>query len=189
MLKVHNEFLSELIITKKSIIHCARHLEKIDDQLLSKYDLHSDQLETRKLSSFFKSDFANSPNTIIEKSKRHASCHRFERVSRNKIEIEMDFDISIFPKGIGLDGIISRSNLSKSEIDFSTVEFRNGFEVKVVKLTRQIPTNHLTIISHFNGLNWELTTLFPGTFAPPLPIAPNDPNLYFWNDHFFVEYL
>ncbi|MFW6351758.1 MAG: hypothetical protein ACOC2E_05190 [Bacteroidota bacterium] len=98
----------------------------------------------------------------------------------------------LYPQGIGNDGIINLSDLSAQEKKMMTSTLRNGFEIFSVKLARPLPTWQMNLILETSDERHKIITLFPGTYAPPLP----DPDWHtaeqindysnFWNQYVFV---
>lgn len=138
------------------------------------------------LASHFQKDmpgskfYSKSPEDLLEEAIRlfPAKFREAKPDEDGRIRISL-----IFPREIGISNVVSIDDLAKEEIERIKVVSRNGKNVRSVETDRIIPTRECQFI--FSS-NWQLITMFPGEFAPPLPASPNIHDEY-WDNHVFTE--
>ena len=89
----------------------------------------------------------------------------------------------IFPEVIGISNVVSINELTEDEKDTIEIVERQGKKVRVVKMSRIVPTKECQIIL---SEDWQLITMFPGEMAPPLPDSPDSHDEY-WDNHVFMN--
>lgn len=123
--------------------------------------------------------YANSPQAILEE----AQVLFPEKFEYAKVCDDGRIRISLnFPKYIGCCNVVNIADLTEDEKKTMELVDRHGKQVCIVRTNRVIPTSECQIVL---SADWQLITMYPGMFAPPLPVHPHESE--FWNNHVFIE--
>ena len=123
--------------------------------------------------------YGDSPQAILEEA-QSLFPEKFEKATvcdDGRIRISLSF-----PRTIGCSNVVNVADLTIEEKKNMTLVDRHGKHVRVVKTNRVIPTSECQLIL---SSDWHLITMFPGMFAPPLPVYPDESE--FWSNHVFIE--
>jgi hypothetical protein len=134
--------------------------------------------------SYFDIDVLPNPESVLA----HLSDKTTNQiiVQANGTEVHMyNFDMEI-----GFDGI---EHLSKiNSLDINKFE-RNGHEINYGLIKRRLPrTSHLCLVVKISNQSYEVLTMFPGKYAPPMPNLNQSTQFYlqckdFWDKHILIK--
>lgn len=179
--------------------HLLGHFISVPDKyrniLTSKLDLGNKDIDKQLAvsGSKFSVDFVKDPLNLMDRVIYGLTHLSRREIFHNSIpDIAITFDTVNYPKGIGLDGIISMDEIDPQLIPSIEVKHRAFFDIKVIK-GKMSPSWQLNIIFGKNKSGkMDIHTIFPGIYAPPFPDADRQAeNIYkaaknFWDKHVFV---
>ncbi|MFT5601083.1 MAG: hypothetical protein ACI9N1_001322 [Flavobacteriales bacterium] len=189
----YKELLRSVSFPFVSQVHVAKHLELIHPDFLKQLSFSQQSVFESFIGSKFKSQFAKTPTELITKAIQFGKIESFLNREYSKLELQFSFNKKDYSAGIGWDTIIDISKISTADDNNLTTSERNGTVVNVFKSDQKIETNLLNMILHRNANKWEVTTIFPGTMAPPLPNSffkedrSKEEARIFWQNHAFVK--
>jgi hypothetical protein len=104
---------------------------------------------------------------------------------------QFTFKKSEYPNGIGNDGLISFDSLDANEISKVYKKKRESSIVNAYPTSNKFPTWEFIVVSQTQPTH-EIITIYPGTYAPPLPMDTMSPEVFkvcdeFWKVHALIE--
>jgi hypothetical protein len=190
----YKNLLSTVSFPKISQLHVSKHFEQLDANFTQLLSSSLQDRNNRYKGSKFNTHFATHPLQLIDRIIASGTIVRFQNVKYSKIEMEVSFSQSNFPSGIGWDSIIPITEIPTEARAYLKKETRENSSVLVHKTKEKIPTHTLVLILHRQRNQWEVTTCFPGIFAPSLPHSFFKSNqqrtqaTQFWKNHAFIKY-
>lgn len=112
-----------------------------------------------------------------------------------RYEAVFRFSREDWPTGIGTDGVVDLSEVSRDSATVVRREERGGYSVSVVYHVEAPPTWRVNLVAVAEGdvpQVWQVTTAFPGMMAPPFPAQSRQSAetygeaLKFWSRHGLV---
>ncbi len=123
--------------------------------------------------------YSDSPESVLELAMRLFPAKFSEAVA----DPDGRFRISLlFPHSIGTSNIVAVADLTPQQRERIGLVDRHGITVRAVKGVACVPTAECQLV--FSS-DWNLITMYPGIFAPPLPASPDEPS-EFWDNHVFI---
>lgn len=176
--------------------HVLKHFTSIDKDCLEKFlrntQYSRDDLQKRmqKFGSKFQKEFLSNPMEaveLLEKEKDFVQHYRMK--SRDRIELQLVYDMARYPEGIGYDTLVRKS--ATSDLQDIQVRIRHGFPIEYTTGNPRPTWEMHYIFNRIEGV-WRLLTVFPGKYAPPFPDhekqGEEEYALYaaFWKEHVFL---
>ncbi len=178
--------------------HILRHFRHCTEEYLqdlaikANKDLSEIKNQMEIKGSYFHPAFTGNPASLydfviseIRKRKLHP------KQQDNSLHFRLIFSESEYPHGIGSDGLCALSDLSDDEKQNIYWSDRAGTRVMMVQ-SKMHPSRQLHLLCNKTKEGYEPLTIFPGTYAPPLPNPKylEGENLQnakdFWNQHVFI---
>lgn len=179
----------EFILTDEKAFYLIKHFEKMDEKGMLYFQQmgHASEAINHALSSIgskFYASFCANPFELIQKI---AYFTPFEVIPQTNGNRAFRYKIA-FEGGIGTNTLVNIQAIPQTNKSTVKKVIRNGFQVNVVERNFFDPTNELVLIC--NSLN-EVTTVFPGMYAPAFPTQLVDKNeveasKLFWENHAFI---
>ena len=185
--------LNSLSLNEATQLHLLRHFSSLDERyaenLTSAHGIQGQKIKDQMNMSggkFF-TGFASNPIELWERLKKV--------IVETPVSVSWDgdhgycrvlFDEEQFPDGIGVDGIIKLKELDEKDKKFLRREQRDGIEIIFFDLPSKRKTWQVNVALMKTDKGISLTTIFPGTFAPPFPNRKHQnedaysKNLEFW---------
>ena len=195
--------LNNVILTKDRRLHIAGHMSSLS--LLSRICFLLNGVGFKKLSdqlkipgSKFFPDFCTSPSGLFNLIKNKIIEKNIEYTWKNdRCEISLDFCTNKYSDGIGTDGLLPVEKIpedKKKDLKKIKRSENSSYEIYSIILDKPIPTwkANMVLIRKENSI--ELITIFPGTYAPPLPDkkfhSGGEYKEYdeFWNKNALIRY-
>ncbi len=189
----------------KDEFHLLRHFVKVPDdyllRLAESLGLRRPELETQiKLAgSKFDNAFAETPDELWEKLKEvieNPAQVKIERRGRDDYHLSFNFSREEYPQGVGTNGVIKIADIPSAERKTIKTVFREGsFSCGINTLSKKPlpPTWEIHAILKVSVNSIKIYTIFPGTYAPPLPRSdrhtPEEIEKFrlFWQTHALIE--
>ncbi|MFT7156081.1 MAG: hypothetical protein ACI8Q1_001085 [Parvicella sp.] len=190
----YKNLLSKVSFLKISQLHVSKHFEQLDEDFAPLLSRSQQDRNNRYKGSKFNAHFATHPLQLIDRIIASGTIVRFENVKYSKLEMEVRFSQSNFPSGIGWDSIIPITEIPTGVKQHLKKETRESSSVLVYESKEKVTTHILVLILHRHNNQWEVTTCFPGVFAPSLPHSFFKTNqlraeaTQFWKEHAFMRY-
>ena len=180
-------------------VHLLSHFIDIDQafvkQLIQHGMLKEDIQSRLKLpgSKFFP-EFAKNPEQLAGRIAHGLINYTWQFISKGSgpaRDLIIRFPATECPKGIGTDNIIPVSKLDAGQMKQIKTEIRGEFHVKVLR-KKPLSTWQMNIAFESTGyIQAKVSTVFPGTWAPPLPDEGQEPAIYknskaFWENHVYL---
>ena len=173
--------------------HLLRHFERIDDTARNQFrdfgymEKEIDE-QLNMVGSKFSPEFSANPFTLINTLSKTKATEVFSQDENTYVSV---FDFTQSHKTIGKDAVINVNSLSLEEKNLLEIEIRSGYEVKVLARHQPLPPTTRIILCS-NPDTGEISTCFPGTYAPPFPKATMSGKKYkhakeFWENHAFIR--
>ena len=178
--------------------HILQHFRKIDQKYMQRlvseagYAPGDIQNKLSTPSSKFWYGFAHNPQELWSLLQQHLPPEENWNWEDNRCSHVITFNPQTYPKGVGFDSLIDLEQLTPDEKKALACRQKNGYTVYILYSSKLIPTWQINVISFYQE-NPDITTIFPGKFAPPLPDPEyQDQVKYqeskkFWDRHAFVE--
>lgn len=175
--------------------HVLSHFRQLDENYLkailenTSYTKNDIDVELQKEGSKFNPDFASNPLALMELLKAEIEGGNYRSVAGegNKMDFVIHFGMET-----GTTRIISIDELTPEEIrSMKMIRYRNTSILKA-DIKRTIPTNQVNLVTRRNENHFEIITVFPGIYAPPLPDKEKQPeedykaSKEFWEGYVFV---
>jgi hypothetical protein len=187
------------VLPERLQFHILRHFTDPGEEYLNSFLEKSgysrqDVDEQLKLhGSKFHSHFASDPLQlweIIKERVRYGQSRSW--FTKNRKVFSFEFDKEEYPGGIGNEALIAVKDLDEKEKHLIRLEERDGFAVQTLSGTGLRPTwqFHLVVILSEEPF---ISTIFPGTYAPPFPDAKTQEkeeyleNELFWRSHVLIR--
>ncbi len=179
----------------RTLFHMLRHFESINDTartcLLDRgYKPGQIVTELMMLGSKFHVSFANDIKSLEKQLLNGIMKHSFTK--NGYIHQCFEFDINLFPNGVGKLGMASIQDLKDK--GFTSFEWKHnrGLELCHYFLNVMPSTNTLTVVLKPQKKYQLLITAFPGKVALPLPKKGMTDAFFqkcqqFWQEHAFLE--
>ena len=153
-----------------------------------------EELENRltTVSSKFSPEFAGSPAEILKALKENEFIVIDKDETKPEItgRLSLKIDTKAYPNGIGKDALIPLSDIPGNQNIYKKPV--KGFNLNFIS-GKLRSTNILNIIFNEFSESPDIHTIFPGGFAPPIPVYEKQPeteykeNLSFWEKHALIE--
>jgi len=175
--------------------HLLRHFSRTDAVYLETFVRQSGYSKEEISAQFafsgskFYIDFADNPLKlfeIISGCLEKGSFSRSESGIRNIYTFH--FDRSNYPDGIGSCNLVPLNELSAEEKGLMRYEKRGHLHMTIISGVQPRPAWEMHMVM-IKGITPAITTIFPGTYAPPLPDATLQNkkeysfNKSFWENH------
>ena len=190
--------LSRTNLTKENQLHLLSHFSKIDNQYV-KWLHEQYNIEQKEVAHFlsisgskFHYDFVKNPNELFNFIRRNTGLINIYTNNTDKLEFYIDVPEHEYPEGIGSNALISLKNLSGFEKSKVISTDRGRQKVLSIKRPKKPTWRINTIIVFDEKKEPRLQSIFPGTYAPPLPDEDfftkeqNSQYSEFWNKHVIV---
>ena len=159
------------------------------EQGYSKEEIES---RLRTVGSKFSPEFAESPAEILEvlKKGKFIVIHKDGTKRKAPGRLSIKIDKIAYPNGIGKNALIPLSEISENQNIYK--KSVKGFKLNFISGKLQF-TNILNIIFNKFSESPNIHTIFPGEYAPPIPVYEKQPemeykeNLSFWEKHALIE--
>ena len=159
------------------------------EQGYSKEEIES---RLRAVGSKFSPEFAGSPAEILKvlKKSKFIVIHKDETKPEVPGRLSLKIEKKACPNGIGKDALISLSDIPENQNIYKKPV--KGFNLNFISGKLQ-STNILNIIFNKFSESPFIHTIFPGEYAPPVPVYEKQPemeykeNLSFWEKHALIE--
>lgn len=159
------------------------------EQGYSKEEIES---RLRTVGSKFSPEFAGSPAEILKvlKKSKFIVIHKDETKPEVPGRLSLKIEKKACPNGIGKDALIPLSEISENQNIYKKLV--KGFKINFISGKLQ-STNILNIIFNKFSESPFIHTIFPGEYAPPVPVYEKQPemeykeNLSFWKKHALIE--
>lgn len=187
------------VLTDKLQFHLLRHFSRVDDDYLENFVKASGyppgevmaQMEIR--GSRFHYSFAPNPVVLWDKTVKLLKKGRYELSQNHGRNIyTFRFSENEYPGGIGLCYLVRLEDLPVQERGSVKAEQRGRGTVKVVSGIPPVPAHEMHMVEVTAHRNY-ISTIFPGTYAPPLPdrehqsIQEYAENTGFWERHAIIK--
>jgi hypothetical protein len=186
------------VLTNELQFHLLRHFTSVDEDYLqwfisvteyTREDIRK-QLEI-KGSRFFYA-FAPNPLVLWEKAMARVRAGSFELTEeRGRQVYSINFGESSYPDGIGLCYLVDLRELDENEKASVRNEPRGDHLVQVVRGINPRVTREMQLVEVLNEEPY-VSTIFPGTYAPPFPDEESQDreeflrNTGFWKNHAII---
>jgi len=153
-----------------------------------------EEIESRlaTVSSKFNPEFAGSPAEILKvlKENEFIVIHQDETKREAPGRLSIKIDKNDYPNGIGKNALIPLSDIPENQNIYKKPV--KGFMLNFIS-GKLLSTNILNIIFNKFSESPVIHTIFPGEYAPPIPVYENQSemeyreNLSFWEKHALIE--
>jgi hypothetical protein len=175
--------------------HILKHFNRVDREYLedllnhSEYTREEIEQQLNMNGSKFSEGFISNPDDLWRYLKKTISeSGQSFSWDNGKCEIQVSFEISRFPDGIGEDFVIHVSDLpGQIREDLTDDDWKSLQDLDIDAVPKKTWTVHV-ILGKLNGTP-EVVSIFPGVYAPPLPDEELQSeeefakNLEFWSMH------
>ena len=159
------------------------------EQGYSKEEIES---RLRTVSSKFSPEFAESPAEILEVLKKSKFIVINEVETKREVpgRLSIKIEKKAYPNGVGKNALIPLSDIPENQNIYKKPV--KGFMLNFISGELR-STNILNIIFNKFSESPVIHTIFPGEYAPPIPVYENQPemeyreNLSFWEKHALIE--
>lgn len=197
--------LSGLELSDRDRLHLLRHFTTVSEEYLRRLAARvgeppEDVIERVGLpGSAFLPEFASDPDTLWNRLApivRDGRGAHYEATPAGGLHVSFSFSVEEYPRGVGTDGIVALDDIPpelKPRLDRSRRDRGKGAEVYVLRAFFSRPTWQVHLVAGPEGKAFRIYTIFPGTYAPPLPdsgrMDPDvlDKSVFFWNSHALIE--
>jgi hypothetical protein len=179
--------------------HLLRHFNRVDKAYFESFIHHSgySKEETDAQLAFsgskFHYEFARNPLELFEVVTTFLEKGLYILAgSGNRVIYTFSFSSREFPDGIGTCNLLSIADLSTGDLARVRKERRGSFSLNIITGIPPRPTLELHLVIIKGGLP-VVTTIFPGTYAPPLPDRTHQTleeftfNTDFWKKHALIK--
>ena len=153
-----------------------------------------EEIESRltTVGSKFNPEFVGSPAEILKVLKKVEFIVIYKDETKREApgRLSLKFEKKVYPNGIGKDALIPLSDISENQNIYKKPV--KGFKLNFIS-GKLRSTNILIIIFDKFSESPVIHTIFPGEYAPPIPVYENQPemeyreNLSFWEKHALIE--
>jgi hypothetical protein len=187
------------VLTSEFQFHLLRHFSRVDDDYLENFISISgftrkeviQQLELQ--GSRFLYSFAPNPSILWDKvyAMIFSENYRSKLYPGRKV-YSLHFDERSYPEGIGLCNLVALNELNPVEKESVREEKRGEHMIRVISGIPPVLTWILNVVEVIGEENY-ISTIFPGTYAPPFPDREEQSeeeyleNSRFWESHAIIS--
>ncbi len=189
--------MKQLVITynDRTLFHMLRHFDQINDGaidcLMKRGFSHQAMEEALHIpGSKFYATFAQDLKMLEQQFAFGLALN--QEIVGKYLQVQLRFEPSQFPQGIGTLGVVPITNLDKLGVRELVKKENRGISLQHALVDKLPPTWEMSLILKPQTNYHLLITAFPGTRAYPMPNS-NMPELFFkactnfWDNHVFLE--
>jgi hypothetical protein len=191
--------MEKLTFDKDVQFHLLRHFSKLDKNFLEEfsrksiYDRRAIEEQLEYAGSKFHYDFANNPQVLCEILNSYILNGDYftSNLPERKL-ISFQFDHDTYPDGIGTNNIISIDKLSQAQLQTVKESVRGEYTIRTIDDIPPQNTWEVHVIL-LKNIDYNISTVFPGIYAPPFPSKDSQTlhefnnSTTFWNIHALIK--